>query len=542
MLPTTTQTEIASIDAEIFVLEKRLHDLRRRRNALQPISILPSELVSKILKHVVADVSFHNKRHAEEHELCGRKLLDWLSITQVCTHWRAVALECSWLWSHIWSMRPGKFHAFIERSKDRPLHIDTWGGESTDEEYDEMFQLLVSNMHRIQSLYLRPDCNTTRLRRLRNIPAPILEILQCSTLDNGSTGDVWDPVSPHIMPKLRELQMNPCTRGVWQIFLPSYLPTVTDITLDGLDTSNRIELLSRCPAVCSLSTTDGWAEPVILDRHLMLPHLTFLKCSYESGSLLDHISFPSVLRLEIEDDIAINNPMDAMISVTNLRKALEPFNNPTRKSARLDHLSLSYAGGKLIVSASGTKNEELLIYTIHDAALHRCTNFLDRVVHLTQNIGIGFHSISVQGAFDPRSDFRGLFHTFREQARATTISIKSLEGLVGLLAFYNSSNRTCQDRSSQVSDRPFCDCIECYDMRITSYPGLRTLVLDGVEEKHFRFCGSVWLQVLLEWLEERRDRGFGLKALILRAPSGPPVSEDLERLRRCVDEVVVETP
>ncbi|KAI0252264.1 hypothetical protein BJV78DRAFT_1124881, partial [Lactifluus subvellereus] len=69
----------------------RLHilTLLTRRNALAPISLLPSELLAQIFHfHALDEPSWSN-----------RKSFGWMKVTHVCRYWRQVALEDSSLWA-----------------------------------------------------------------------------------------------------------------------------------------------------------------------------------------------------------------------------------------------------------------------------------------------------------------------------------------------------------------------------------------------------------------------------------------------------------
>lgn len=71
---------LAELDSEIERTSLYLSSLKERRNALIPVSRLPPEIITHVFRIVTLAVSFD--------ELGPR----WLSFSQVCRIWRALAL------------------------------------------------------------------------------------------------------------------------------------------------------------------------------------------------------------------------------------------------------------------------------------------------------------------------------------------------------------------------------------------------------------------------------------------------------------------
>ncbi|KAF6764595.1 hypothetical protein DFP72DRAFT_744597, partial [Ephemerocybe angulata] len=84
------------LDCEIARLEQDLIVLKRRRNALSPVSQLPSEILSKIFYFGLHFLQADEKTRTEILPEDTR-----LSISHVDHHWRTVALESPELWSEI---------------------------------------------------------------------------------------------------------------------------------------------------------------------------------------------------------------------------------------------------------------------------------------------------------------------------------------------------------------------------------------------------------------------------------------------------------
>ncbi|KAH8992346.1 hypothetical protein EDB92DRAFT_1778722, partial [Lactarius akahatsu] len=112
-----------AIDAEIRSLEESLRALRRRRNALAPISSLPPELFATIL-------SISRLPPSGTVLLGGEpdRHLSWLSVAHVCHEWREVALNHPFFWSHVdfTTLTPAGATEILVRAKSVPLYLEAW--------------------------------------------------------------------------------------------------------------------------------------------------------------------------------------------------------------------------------------------------------------------------------------------------------------------------------------------------------------------------------------------------------------------------------
>jgi hypothetical protein len=113
-----------AIDAEIKSLEESIRSLKYRRNALAPISSLPTEVIStifSILRVPVAPSPLTPPTLSEKPDN-----LPWFRISHVCRHWREIALNQPLFWNHL------RFNNFssagagemIARAKMAPLHLE----------------------------------------------------------------------------------------------------------------------------------------------------------------------------------------------------------------------------------------------------------------------------------------------------------------------------------------------------------------------------------------------------------------------------------
>ncbi|KAJ3524834.1 hypothetical protein NMY22_g10834 [Coprinellus aureogranulatus] len=84
------------LEARIMELELELSELKRKRNALLPISQLPSELLCEIL-------SFNNVTFANDDfwTPLSNPIPEMLHFCRVCHIWRSIVLDCPKMWSYI---------------------------------------------------------------------------------------------------------------------------------------------------------------------------------------------------------------------------------------------------------------------------------------------------------------------------------------------------------------------------------------------------------------------------------------------------------
>jgi F-box-like len=93
-----------------------LRSLLTRRNALVPISLLPTEILARVFRFFVL----------EEPPLSGGQNLGWIRVTHVCRHWRQIALDDSSLWARIWGIPTNMkwISEMLARAMNVPLDIE----------------------------------------------------------------------------------------------------------------------------------------------------------------------------------------------------------------------------------------------------------------------------------------------------------------------------------------------------------------------------------------------------------------------------------
>ncbi|KAH8981805.1 hypothetical protein EDB92DRAFT_2093869 [Lactarius akahatsu] len=184
------------IDAEI-------RSLRRRRNALAPISSLPPELFAAIFSFLRLPLSGTTLQGMEPD-----RQLSWLHVTHVCHQWRELALNQPFFWSHVdfTTLTPAGATEMLVRAKSVPLYfsLEAWAPKfywdgTQFRTFQKELQSRVSHICQL-AISAEPFSLERVLEGLVS-PAPILEYLSLSgkknkdrkrtsvtdTLFNGST-------------------------------------------------------------------------------------------------------------------------------------------------------------------------------------------------------------------------------------------------------------------------------------------------------------------------------------------------------------------
>ncbi|KZT34572.1 hypothetical protein SISSUDRAFT_1131775 [Sistotremastrum suecicum HHB10207 ss-3] len=227
------------------VLEKIIYSagmegviLRREMNRLLPVIQMPVELIGMIFEHYAADV---------------RELLFWsdmgvlpetIRISQICSHWRIVALDNGSLWSHINFSWPQKVvSGLIERSRGSPLdfmvatdRVAPLTGGDMDSKMDSV-ELIIRHIHRLDGLnllYVQPDSDSpgyglrsSRLMELWDQKGPMLRHL--SVKSKPATSPSLGTGLFRNFPNLRTMEIIGCVLPKLESY--SLLPLLRKITI-----------------------------------------------------------------------------------------------------------------------------------------------------------------------------------------------------------------------------------------------------------------------------------------------------------------------
>ena len=283
-----------AINAEIKTLEKSLLALRHR-NALAPISSLPTEVITAI---------FYLLR---EQYLA-------LPVSHVCHRWREIALAHPLFWSHLdfTTISPAGATEILSRTGVAPLYLeaivpaDRWQ-DARFVAFQKVLQTHVSHIYRLRIKALPLHLN----RVLEGLisPAPILAHLSLSTeydYEEPLQASIPDTLFDATTPKLSSLELIDCSI-IWKSPLFKSLkhletislsrivrPSLTD-WLDALDEMPQLRSLSLQPA--SPSTTPF---PFEIKRTVTLPSLACLDISdseLDCALALSHLVLPSLTSL-----------------------------------------------------------------------------------------------------------------------------------------------------------------------------------------------------------------------------------------------------
>ncbi|KAI9453537.1 hypothetical protein BJY52DRAFT_1418220 [Lactarius psammicola] len=303
---------LQAIDAEIKSLEGSIRGLKHRRNALAPISSLPTEVVATIF-------SFLRVPRASSPFTLGKKPdhLAWLRVAHVCHQWREIALDQPHFWSHVdfATFSSAGAAEILARAKTVPLHLEARVpiGHWDDIRFSAFQKELQDCLSRIchLSISAEPIHLHNTLKGLVS-PAPTLEYLSLSrevypniitiqrvfipdTLFDGST------------PRLSCLELGNCDFN-WtsplfknlkhlEIRKVSPRPKLAD-WLDALDGMPQLKTLSLHWA--SPHAPPGAAFPFDIERTVTLPNLTHLDISASvanSAFALAHLFLPALTSL-----------------------------------------------------------------------------------------------------------------------------------------------------------------------------------------------------------------------------------------------------
>ncbi|KAH8979253.1 hypothetical protein EDB92DRAFT_2118864 [Lactarius akahatsu] len=306
-----------AIDAQIRSLEESLRNLRRRRNALAPISSLPPELftaIFSILRLPPSDTVLlggEPDRH-----------LSWLNVAHVCHEWRELALNQPFFWSHVdfTTLTPAGATEMLVRAKSVPLYLGAWfpkyeyGYYERDKARISTFQKeLQPRVSHISQLAIsaRPF-NLERVLEGLVSPAPILQYLSLSgkkyrrridgqpfvpvpvTLFNGST------------PRLSRLELKYCDIS-WKspLFRSLNHLKITRLSADArprlsfwLDALDEIPQLKTLVLHSASPITPAF--PFDVKRTVTLPSLTYFDISAspdDCGLALAHLVLPALTSL-----------------------------------------------------------------------------------------------------------------------------------------------------------------------------------------------------------------------------------------------------
>ncbi|KAF8651951.1 hypothetical protein AX16_004594 [Volvariella volvacea WC 439] len=537
------EAKIVQVDTEIAALQAQIVQLRRRRNSLMPISTLPAEIIAKILKLVHDDAMDIMKGVKRENDYveCAYRIHGWIHVTRVYAHWRDIALDCPELWTFIWSTNIKAFDTYLERSRGLPLDLDIWHCKRN---HTKMFLHAIPYMDRVRWLRLWPRAIDWDYVGKHKIEAPQLGVLQFPEA-MGTHGGLNRADSPIAMPKLRYLEVSGESLSDCIRLLPQHMPTVTDLTLNDFEQTEEWDMLKRCQSVRRLTVNVPDRASVRTMVTTVLPKLSHLRLNSVCWELTQ-LKAPSIQHIDVQIAVKANKVSECFGHFTELVNS-KPLSDPTRGSARPHHLSISCRSGQVAQveakDATGnsliTLNAELISSAV--ATIDTPRIFLERLPRFMESVVMGVRSIDVEGKSGWRQeDLQALFFILQDEPDASFIRLRGIGEFLSFLAFpsFEDHLKFTGKRSTDI-----CACDRCHDMRIYSFEGLKTLILDGIDEKGIQELENAkgW-SVFVEWLEERREKGIGLERLMfVRSQVACLDVKTFERITGAVANAVEET-
>ena len=311
-----------AIDAEIKSLEESIRALKYRRNALAPISSLPTEITTLIFSffHATSSVFTPGKKPDQD-------LLAWLHVTHVCHQWREIALNQPHFWSHVDFTNLSSVGAaeILARAKTAPLYLEArvLGGDHWDNArfcaFQEKLQACVS--HICHFLFSADITHLPETLEGLIMPAPTLEHLSitCETRSNlGSELKIIpETLFGGITPRLTCLELRECgiswksplLRGLRHLDIcsPSTYPSLS-VWLDALDEMPQLKMFILHQASPVADNDDPF--PFYVKRTTTLPSLThfdIFESVRDCAFALAHLALPALTCLSAKTYFNLGN-------------------------------------------------------------------------------------------------------------------------------------------------------------------------------------------------------------------------------------------
>lgn len=302
--------------------QRAIRAFRSQRNACADICRLPDELLEEILSHT-----------ADEQ----RGSISSIAVSQVCRHWRGIALGCARLWSNISAThktRAELVRTLLVRSRASPLDVRVSISPSHEGRPQEMLRMILDELPRIHHFQAAlPHALYEAVASKFCSPAPQLRSMSLSyvsTLGGHDHEAMPLPMSvfPGGLPMLKVLTVDGF-RVPWALSLAR--PTVTHLTLhspirvipDSSSAQVLLETLRRMPALVTLEL-GGCVLPLDLpdlsiDKYpVALPLLTHLRLSGKIANftwLLNHLHLSPYINLDLDTRVDCAIPGDVLISL-----------------------------------------------------------------------------------------------------------------------------------------------------------------------------------------------------------------------------------
>ena len=322
--------QVQAIDAQIKSLEDSIRVLRRQRNALAPLSSLPTEIIATIfsfLPNMLSAISPHKK---PDH-------LVWLCVSHVCHQWRDIALNQPVFWSHVdfTNISSAGAAEILARAKTTPLYLEArcLGGHWDNAQFRSFREQLHLRVSRIHHLHI--SANPQRLRKtLQGLvsPAPTLQSLSLSSEDKRPKVVVAETLFGGTMPRLSSLKLSNCViswessllKGLQCLEIRSPPVNARPSFPIWLGTLNEIRQLKTL----TLHSASPITSPINVERIVTLPSLTHLDISDFAtvcALVLAHLDLPVLARLSVEANLLVPYENDMQKLLPSIKRHAHGF-------------------------------------------------------------------------------------------------------------------------------------------------------------------------------------------------------------------------
>jgi hypothetical protein len=265
-----------AIDAEIKSLdsEESIRALKRRRNALSPVSSLPPEMIADIFSLLCIPSTSFSGGNPDYH-------LARLSVSHVCHRWRDIALNQPLLWNHVDFTNLSMTGAaeILVRAKSAPLYLEAsiFGKRWDNARFSAFLKELQPRVPHIY--HLKTSAESAFLHGILEglvSPAPALEYLSLSSHRPG--------VDRHI------LERRP---SIHDTLFDSSTPRLSCLELSNCNISWRSPLLKGLKNLEILSPSADTRPKlaVWLDALDEMRQLTSLTLHFASPAIAPHFPF-----------------------------------------------------------------------------------------------------------------------------------------------------------------------------------------------------------------------------------------------------------
>ncbi|KAH9936670.1 uncharacterized protein B0H18DRAFT_329171 [Fomitopsis serialis] len=315
--PDSPSQTLQTIHDDITYHTQCISDLKARLNTFVPIARLPPEVLSEVFLQTVAARTTYDARIGRQGALHP---YHWLRATQVCRHWRAVALSCTPLWSHLKvTARCGSLPIplFLEWARKAPLVVSVvWDSMDADRRFRPGYS--VEGQNRVANLIL------SHLPRIGGLSFTLLGLLPdyADVLDRlGGSAPLLESLSIHcehesVSPdKALRLMHRLETTNLRRLHLYTVplewgtivLPTLTHLTLGNNPDSDRLLKRKATGTVQDLLTAlahMSLLQELVIDYGVLLSPPGPNTAALPAPSI--HAFLPHLRRLHISEG-AVNN-------------------------------------------------------------------------------------------------------------------------------------------------------------------------------------------------------------------------------------------